>query len=200
METLNFSTTGTNSMVYLMKNYATYNLWANRTLINWLREKPAELMEVESPSSFATIKKTIIHIWQTQVYWLSVIKNEPTSGPEEFNGNLTEAFAKLIDQSTELMVYIAGLDEQSLVKKGLVVNPWFECNFENFEYVIQLINHSTYHRGQIITMAHCLGIKGAPMTDYNYYNIYGRELTTLEFTQQLLSTLNMVTAVPLPVM
>lgn len=200
METLNFSTTGTNSMVYLMKNYATYNLWANRTLINWLRAKPAELMEVESPSSFATIKKTIIHIWQTQVYWLSVIKNEPISTPEEFKGDLTAAFAKLIDQSNELMIYISGLDEQALVKKGLVVNPWFECNFENFEYVIQLINHSTYHRGQIITMAHCLGIKGAPMTDYNYYNIYGRELTTLEFTQQLLSTLNMVTAAPLPMM
>jgi len=200
METLNISTTGTNSMVYLMKNYVAYNLWANRTLINWLKEKPAELMETQTPSSFSTIKETIVHIWQTQVYWLSIIKNEATFMPEEFNGSLTEAFAKLIEQSTELTTYISRLDEQGLVKKGLIVNPWFECNFQNFEYIVQVINHSTYHRGQIITMAHCLGIKGAPMTDYNYYNIYGRDLSTLEFTQQLLSTLNMVTATPLPIM
>ncbi|WP_379086286.1 DinB family protein [Pedobacter sp. UC225_65] len=200
METLNFSAAGTNSMVYLMKNYAAYNLWANRTLINWLNEKPAELMEIQTPSSFSTIKKTIVHIWHTQVYWLSIIKNEPTIVPEEFNGNTAEAFAKLIEQSKELMAYISKLNEQELTKKGLVINPWFECNFQNFEYLVQLLNHSTYHRGQIITMAHCLGIKGAPMTDYNYYNIYGRELSTLEFTQQLLSTLNMVTATPLPIM
>jgi uncharacterized damage-inducible protein DinB len=200
METLNFSAAGTNSMVNLMKNYAAYNLWANRTLINWLNENPAELMEIQTPSSFSTIKKTIVHIWHTQVYWLSIIKNEPTFNPEEFNGNIAEAFAKLIEQSKELMAYISRLNEQELTKKGLVINPWFECNFQNFEYLVQLINHSTYHRGQIITMAHCLGIKGAPMTDYNYYNIYGRELSTLEFTQQLLSTLNMVMAMPLPIM
>ncbi len=199
METLNFSSTGKNSMVYLMKNYAAYNLWANRTLINWLQEKPAELMEEQTPSSFSSIKKTIVHIWQTQVYWLAVIKNEPSAAPQEFKGNLAQAFSKLLEQSREILVYLSGMDEQALHKKSLVVNPWFECNFQNFDYVVQMMNHSTYHRGQIITMAHCLGIKGAPMTDYNYYNIYGRELSTLEFTQQLLSTLNMVTTSPLPV-
>lgn len=186
-------------MVYLMKNYAAYNLWANRALINWLQEQPAELMEAQTPSSFTSIKKTIVHIWQTQVYWLAVIKNEAVAAPTEFKGSVAAAFSKLLEQSREVLVYLSGLDAQEFDQKTLVVNPWFECNFQNFDYVMQMMNHSTYHRGQLITMAHCLGIKGAPMTDYNYYNIYGRELSTLEFTQQLLSTLNMVTTAPLPV-
>jgi len=33
------------------------------------------------------------------------------------------------------------------------------------------INHGTYHRGQIITIARNIGITDPPTTDYNYYNM-----------------------------
>jgi len=35
---------------------------------------------------------------------------------------------------------------------------------------MHVINHGTYHRGQIITMARSLGVThGIPKTDYNLY-------------------------------
>ena len=39
------------AIAYLMKNYANYNRWANTTLINWLKTKPAAALEQEQHAS-----------------------------------------------------------------------------------------------------------------------------------------------------
>lgn len=168
------TTTTTSSIVYVMKNYANYNLWANATLIKWLKTKPAELLAKEVPSSFPGIKPTLLHIWQTQVFWLSVIKKEVMEGPATFEGSLNELFDLLVEQSAEFADYVEQMDQVRLEDNTLVVNPWFQCDFQNFEYVMQVMNHSTYHRGQITTIGRQLGFTDAPMTDYNYYNVMGK--------------------------
>ncbi len=166
--------TAVSPIVYLLKNYADYNLWANATLVNWLRTKPAATLEQEVPSSFNTIKSTIVHIWNTQRYWLSVIKGSEEESFEEFTGSLEDAFTGFVEQSDEFADFINSMTENGLVENTLVVNPWFKCDFQNFEYIMQAINHTTYHRGQIITMGRNLGFTDAPMTDYNFYNVRGK--------------------------
>lgn len=46
-----------------------------------------------------------------------------------------------------------------------------------FEFILQIVNHSTYHRGQIITIGRNVGLIDAPMTDFNVYNFYGKSTT-----------------------
>jgi uncharacterized damage-inducible protein DinB len=166
-----------NAIVYAMKNYANYNLWAVSTLVNWLRTKTPEQLETEVPSSFPTIGKTLVHILQTQQYWFSVISNTEFT-PEEFTGTTEDIFAAIVAHSETLARYIQNMTEEDLEDKALVQNPWFECNFNKFEYLIQLVNHGTYHRGQIITIGRNLGFTDAPMTDYNFYNVYGKQGAT----------------------
>ncbi len=162
-----------NAIAYAMKNFAAYNLWANTTLVNWLRTKEASLMEAEVPSSFPTIRRTLVHILQTQQYWFSVIsKTEFQPFADECTAE--EAFQALLDHSEAMAGYVRDMNEEDLQDKTLVTSPWFECNFNNFEYLIQCVNHGTYHRGQVITIGRNLGFTDAPMTDYNYYNIYGK--------------------------
>lgn len=168
------TTTATNSIVYLMKNYTSYNLWANATLIKWLKTKPAKLLEKEVPSSFPGIKPTLLHIWQTQVFWLSVIQKETLEAPASFEGSLNELFDLLLEQSAAFADYADLMNLVSLEDHTLVVNPWFQCDFQNFEYIMQVINHSTYHRGQITAIGRQLGFTDAPNTDYNYYNVMGK--------------------------
>ena len=162
------------SIAYLMKNYVDYNHWANCTLVNWLRTKPAELLEKEVVSSFSTIRVTLIHILETQRYWLSVINPEGIYSGQDFDGDLEETFSRLMEQSQELAEYVESLSARALENDMLVVNPWFECNFPNFEYILHCMNHSTYHRGQIVTMGRNLGFTDAPMTDYNFYNVVAK--------------------------
>jgi len=159
---------------YLMKNYADYNLWANATLVNWLRTKPVEILEQEVPSSFSSIKATISHIWQAQRYWLSVISRTEFGSFAPFDGNLEDAFIALVEQSDELADFVKTMTETEVTENIEVVSPWFQCDFQNFEYIMQCMNHSTYHRGQIVTIGRNLGFTDAPMTDYNFYNIHGK--------------------------
>lgn len=165
---------GVAPIVYLMKNYADYNLWANATLVNWLRTKPANILAKEVPSSFNTIKATITHILSAQQYWLTVIKGNKPGGFNGFEGTLQEAFVELVEQSDEFADYIKEMTEDTIGRNIEVINPWFRCDFQIFEYIMQVINHGTYHRGQIITMGRNLGFTDAPMTDYNVYNIHGK--------------------------
>jgi uncharacterized damage-inducible protein DinB len=45
------------------------------------------------------------------------------------------------------------------------------------ELLQHCLNHSTYHRGQIVSIGHQVGLKDAPMTDYMYYVLRVKEAT-----------------------
>ena len=48
--------------------------------------------------------------------------------------------------------------------------PWAKNKLSRYEYIMHVINHSTYHRGQVVTIARVLGIKeNIPATDYNFF-------------------------------
>jgi uncharacterized damage-inducible protein DinB len=66
---------------------------------------------------------------------------------------------------------IHSLSEEDLIKEVKIVNPWFECELPISDYLLQVINHGTYHRGQIVTMGRNVGITDASNTDYNFYNV-----------------------------
>ena len=168
------STTDT-AIAYLMKNYANYNLWANTTLVRWLTSKPATELEQEVASSFPSIKLTLLHIWQTERYWLSIIKKQDQLPYNEFTGTLQDLFDSLLKTSGELATHISTMTDATVQERTFIESPWFSCDFRNFEYIVQVANHSTYHRGQVVTIGRNLGYTDAPMTDYNLYNIDGKE-------------------------
>lgn len=166
--------TAEKSLAYAMKNFADYNHWANCTLVNWLRTKPAELLESELHSSFSTIRLTLIHILETQRYWYSILNPASDDSGQDFDGDVEATFDALIAQSEELAAYVGSLSTAQIQSDTLVVSQWFECNFPNFEYIMHVVNHTTYHRGQVITMGRNFGFTDAPMTDYNFYNVVAK--------------------------
>ena len=163
------------AIAYLMKNYANYNLWANTTLLSWLKSKPVAELEQEVASSFPSIKLTLLHIWQTERYWLAIIKKQDQPPHSEFTGTVQDVFDALLKTSGELATHISTMTDETVQERTFIESPWFSCDFRNFEYIVQVANHSTYHRGQVITIGRHLGYTDAPMTDYNLYNIDGKE-------------------------
>jgi len=167
--------TNETAITYLMKNYANYNCWANTTLVNWLKSKPVAALEQEVPSSFPGIKLTLQHMWQTERYWLSILRKDTPETYEPFNGSVYDVFDALLKTSNELAAWVNAMTEAGIQDKTLIVSPWFQSDFKNFEYIMHFANHSTYHRGQVVTIGRNLGFTDAPMTDYNFYNIDGKE-------------------------
>lgn len=160
------------SLKKIMSNYADYNLWVNQQFVNWLSPKPDELLYAEVPSSFSTIVKTLDHIWSTEEYWFYVISETDLLEKKPENElSKEEIFAGLLNSSTKLKHLINSLSEEDLMKEVKIVNPWFECELPVSDYLLQVINHGTYHRGQIVTMGRNIGITDASNTDYNFYNV-----------------------------
>ena len=164
----------TSPLVSLVHRYADYSLWAHETIVAWLKTKPADVMDKEVASSFPSIMQTLIHIWDTQRFWLAVIKQTPL--PQSFRmgyeGTLEDVFEGIISHSQELAQFVKSLDEAELSKAIELKTPWFESNGTRFEYIQHVVNHSTYHRGQLITIGRNVGLTDAPMTDFNYYLVY----------------------------
>lgn len=167
------------SLQKLMCNYADFNLWANKTLSEWLKTKPADLLDKEVPSSFPTIAKTVVHIWDTERFWLSVLKEEPPKPSfrqHAFEGTNEEAFTGLLNESEEFSKYIHSINDAELEKECYLDTPWVKGQLPKYEFIQHCMNHSTYHRGQIITIGRNVGITDAPMTDYNFYNMVGKKV------------------------
>jgi uncharacterized damage-inducible protein DinB len=160
------------SLQKLMTNYADYNVWVNQQFVNWLSAKSDELLNQEVPSSYSSIAKTLRHILETEEYWYSVIaETAPFERKENVILSTKEIFEGLLQSSAKLAEYIKSLSEEALSKEIKIENPWFQCELPLSEYLLQVVNHGTYHRGQIVTIGRNIGITDASNTDYNFYNV-----------------------------
>lgn len=170
------------SLQRLISNYGAFNAWANERIVTWLRTLNEEVLYQSTPSSYTSIDYTLQHILRTQRYWLLFISEEDTSNVNWSirQGEVENIMSELVSVSEEMKRRISLFTEEDLLKVLHLRSAWAENDLPRYEYIQHIINHGTYHRGQIITMARCVGITGEVVnTDYNFFNIrddYGKSL------------------------
>lgn len=157
----------------LITGYAAYNLNANQQFVTWLQKQSNDQLLKEVTSSFKGILQTLNHIWAIEEMWCAdLFKNKDAVnryGVEDLNPR--EVFDGLLKRSSVIAEKVARLTEEELNEVVNIKTPWFEANLHLCEYLQHLFNHGTYHRGQIITQAHALGLTGMPSTDFLFYKI-----------------------------
>ncbi len=153
----------------LLKDYTTYNLWANRLMVDWLGRKPAELMTRELPSSFPSLHKTLLHIWGAEKVWIERLNGD---GPEKFltdyfSGSTKDVFEGLLACSVQFRDLVADKDAGYFAGYSTYVHINGNQYTQNrAQMILHCMQHSTYHRGQLVTMARSLGLTDPPQTDY----------------------------------
>jgi uncharacterized damage-inducible protein DinB len=152
----------------LVKKYVSYNLWANSQLSGYLRSKPESDLVEEVPSSFSSLKRTLQHIHTSEVFWLSVIQQREFVPPSE-DVTTRQLIESLVETSAEFLSYVSTLTEEQIQEEVFFTSPWAEATRGRFDFIQHAMNHSTYHRGQLVTIGRNLGYIDAPMTDYNFY-------------------------------
>jgi uncharacterized damage-inducible protein DinB len=160
-------------MKSLMVNYTRYNIWANERVINFLKANLSEeQLTKEIISSYPSIRKTLFHIWDAEGIWLSRLNGvSPNYGLNRgFSGNTEDAYPDILSNSKKFAEHVESKDEDSFGKTLQYANIK-GTPFENgIRDVIQhCMNHSSYHRGQIITMLRQLGFTTLFETDYIAY-------------------------------
>lgn len=164
------------SLSILINNYTDFNLWANTRIINWLKPLGSEFLYLETPSSYPSIDATLQHILRAETFWHLFITGQDFSHltwavrPSEADNIMNE----LIEKSQLMKDDFAQFSEADLSETLHLNMPWAKKQLSRFEYIQHVVNHSTFHRGQIITMARALGItQHIPNTDYNMFHTLG---------------------------
>jgi uncharacterized damage-inducible protein DinB len=156
-------------MKEILQQLAAYNIWANALLMEVLKRLPGELQQKEIPSSFNSLQKTVLHMWNAESIWWQRMKlQERVTGPmENFNGKMEDAIEGLTLQNKQWNEWINKAQEHHLEHVFQYKNFKGE-QFKQpiYQMLIHLFNHDTYHRGQIVNMLRQLGVEKIPQTDF----------------------------------
>ncbi len=87
-------------MKELLQQFSVYHLWATASLLQTVLKLTGEQMNTEVQSSFGTLHKTILHLWDAESVWWQRIKLEelPLAPSTSFTGTTAEAVDGLLKQ------------------------------------------------------------------------------------------------------
>lgn len=145
-----------------------YNLWANTRLTAWLLTLDRNLLYKHTASSFGNLDRILQHMLAAETYWYDIIVHEKI---QEFNlpereHDAEAVIADLITSSHKLVATFSAFSEQQLAKQIQAS----DSRQSRYEYILHVVNHASYHRGQIVTLCRALNVTGdIPVTDYDAY-------------------------------
>lgn len=153
-----------------------YNVWANKRVFEHLKELPQDIYLKELQNVFPSISETLIHIYKADTIWLSVMSGESFDETMTLASKLSEETKakSLIEMETMFLDlsnrYQAFFDRQEDLDKAISCeHPSFgRLETHLFELVQHVVNHGTYHRGNITAMLRQMGHPGVS-TDYVFY-------------------------------
>ena len=61
-------------MKELLKQMAAYNVWAHKKIMDVVLALPEEKQKAEIPSSFSSLEKTMLHMWDAESIWWQRMK------------------------------------------------------------------------------------------------------------------------------
>lgn len=159
-------------MSYSIHRHLQFNAWANGKIVEILKNLDESLLDKELKSSFPTIRKTLYHIWDAELIWFKRIKGEQaTSWPSE---DIDETFADVLNsflKNSEELTDFVGRKERSFLERKISYTNTKGLSFTNNieDILYHVINHSSFHRGQLITMLRELGETKFPSQDLIAY-------------------------------
>ncbi len=159
-------------MKQLLTSFAAYDLWANEKLLQPILSLTEEQQEQEINSSFSSIHKTCLHVWDaSSIWWQRMQGYTQIVVPSlSFNPTMKEVANGILSQGEQWIEWLKGqdLDEinEELIYKNLKGETFRQAKNE---ILLHLFNHGTYHRGQLVTMLRQVGMERIPQTDYIVY-------------------------------
>lgn len=155
-------------MKKLVREYATFNTWANDRICSEIILLTNEELHQEMKSSFKSIRETVLHIWDAQDIWLERFEGtSPTKWPSaSFNGSKIELIDGLMASSEALEAKAFEYGKQQLKKKvNYTTMKGISGTSPLYQMLLHVVNHGTYHRGQLVTMLREAGKTEIPATD-----------------------------------
>ena len=156
-------------MKSLLLNYLRYNHWANQKMCRYLSSLDIPAGDSGQGSLYETIRKIILHIADGEQTWLSRLNGEniPHMHNLDLEGSFHVICSLIIKNSNEFIDFIDAKDESFFKDSTDYINlkgKTFSQN--NAEIILHAMNHSTFHRGQVINMLRNVGYTDQSASDF----------------------------------
>ena len=156
-------------MKTLLTQFAAYHLWAHGVLADAIQALPPEQQTQSLTSSFPSLHLTLLHLWDAESIWWQRLKlQEQIAVPSAaFAGDTAEAIKGLLESSKQWAEWVQDAQPHMLEHEFIYRNSKRE-QFKQpvWQVLLQIFNHGTYHRGQLVTMLRQLGVAKIPQTDF----------------------------------
>ena len=139
-----------------------YNVWANHRSLEAAAQLTNEQFAKPLGSSFSSVRDTLVHICGAEWGWHERFEGRSPSAIPDFSALQTvdAVRAQWSAQEAKLLAFVRGLDQVDLdrvmeyktINFGVYINPLWQS-------MQHLVNHGTYHRGQITTLLRQLSAK-----------------------------------------
>lgn len=153
-----------------------YNKWANGQIFDRLKALPKEVYPMRIQSVFPSISYVLAHVYLSDLGWIEVFSGKNMEHALRLQGELKEEteskgleemeamFLKLSERYKLFFSQLEGSDKPLEIE-----NPNGDLMKTSvFEQVPHVVNHGTYHRGNITAMLRQMGYASVP-TDYGLY-------------------------------
>jgi uncharacterized damage-inducible protein DinB len=143
-------------------NLYDFNAWADRRTLEACSALSEAQFTQDLGNSFASIRDTLAHIMLVEWVWLERWNNR---APDKFPSSaefpdLASLRARWTEIERDLLAYIASLQPADLQRvvhhKTMAGAPQAAPLWQMLQH---LVNHGTYHRGQVATMLRQLNVK-----------------------------------------
>ena len=138
----------------------TYNDWANKRAIQAASTLTPEQFTKPLGNSFSSVRDTLAHLYGAETIWLQRFHGESPSAFPDLTQitDIASLQAKWNPIAADLLNFVSNLTQQDIdrvveyktMKFGVYSNPLWQS-------LQHVVNHGTYHRGQITTMLRQLG-------------------------------------------
>jgi uncharacterized damage-inducible protein DinB len=155
-----------------MRTLYEFNAWANHRSLEVAAKLTNEQFTKPMGSSFGSVRDTLAHICGAEWIWLERFEGRsPASFPNASDYvDVAILRAKWAEQEGRLLAFVAALKQEDLnrlleyktMKFGVYSNPLWQA-------MQHVVNHGTYHRGQVTTLLRQLGAQPIPTDLMHYY-------------------------------
>lgn len=146
-----------------MRELFAFNAWANHRVLEAVQALTIDQFTKPLGSSFGSVRDTLAHICGVEWLWLERLNgSSPNAIPDaKHYADVASIRAIWTDTEKHWLEYVSRLDQSELDEhvdyQTLSFGPACDPRWQIMQHVV---NHGTYHRGQVVAMLRQLGAKG----------------------------------------
>jgi uncharacterized damage-inducible protein DinB len=157
-------------MEFNAAQYCHYNTWAMKELCKHLKTLPPDIIHQSIQSVFPTVYDTLVHIYVVDSGWLEVMTNPDYQLTKEgVDALVAETAGKSLEALEHILRSFYGRLENFAATHDMAQKViFFGLEMQYGDILLHVMNHGTYHRGNITAMLRQMGYAGT-RTDYAFY-------------------------------